>query len=81
MAMLNDLPTERITAALRFLATEAKLSQEKLAVRVGMSQSAVGRRLHGDTSLTVDDLDALAKALGYEVTVTLTPKTAVAAAA
>ena len=78
--MLDELPTRRITAALRFLATEARISQEKLATRAGMSQSAVGRRLHGDTAITLEDLDTLAGALGYDVSITLTAKTAVLAA-
>ena len=79
--MLNDLPMERITAALRFLTIEARFSQEKLALKVGMSQSSVGRRLHGDTAITLDDLDAIADALGYEVTVTLRRKQPAAVAA
>jgi len=71
--MMNDLPTQRIAAALRFLATEAKLSQEKLAERAGMSQSAVNRKLSGTTSPTIEDLDKLAEALGYQIKVTFEP--------
>lgn len=79
--MLNDIPTERITAALRFLAAEARMSQEKIAERVNLSQSSVGRRLHGETSLTTEDLDSIADALGYEVTVTFKKKAPAAIAA
>lgn len=79
--MLNDLPTERITAALRFLAAEARMSQDKIAAAVNLSQSSVGRRLHGDTALTIVDLDAIANALGYEVTVSFREKQTAAVAA
>ncbi|WP_417556515.1 helix-turn-helix domain-containing protein [Microbacterium sp.] len=70
--MFTDLPIQRVTSALRFSAHEAGLSQEKLAAKVGMSQSAVGRRLAGDTPLTLADLDALASACGIRVSVTFT---------
>ena len=70
MAMMENLPTGSIAAALRFMAFEKKLSQTKLADEAGMSQSAVNRRLSGETDLTLDDLDHLAKALGKQVRVT-----------
>lgn len=69
--MLDDLPIQRVTPALRFLATEAKLSQGKLATKLGMSQSAVARRLNGDTDLGLADLERFAAAMGYEVRVSL----------
>lgn len=68
--MLNDLPTERVTPALRFLAAEAKLSQQSLGERVGLSQSAMARRLSGDTPTNLDDLSRIAGALGYDVRIT-----------
>lgn len=70
--MLNELTTERITSALRFLTREARISQEKLATKVGMSTSAVTRRLSGETPITIDDLERMAAALGYSVRVTFT---------
>lgn len=72
--MLNNLPTDRVTPALRFLAAEARMSQERLAAKVGLSQSAVGRRLSGDTPINIDDVARFAAAMGYEVTVTFSPR-------
>lgn len=77
--MFTDLPIQRVTAALRFSAREAGLSQEKLASKIGMSQSAVGRRLSGDTPLTLHDLAIMAEACGVQVTVTFSDAIEVAA--
>lgn len=65
--MLSHLPTERVTTALRMLSVEAGLSQEKLGAKVGMSQSAIARRLSGDTPIDLVDLAEIATALGYSV--------------
>ena len=70
LLMMENIPTQRITSALKFLAVDAKLSQGSLAEKAGMSQSAVNRRFSGETSLSVEDLEHLAEALGYRVKVT-----------
>ena len=69
--MLNELPTQRVTPALRFLASEARISQEKLAAKVGMSSSAMTRRLSGETPIVLSELERIAGALGYDVRVSL----------
>lgn len=69
--MLNELPTERVTAALRFSLQEAHMSQETLAKRVGLSFSALNRRLAGQTPITLKDLDRIADALNLDVRVSL----------
>ncbi len=78
--MLNELPTERITPALRFLAVEARLSQEKLAAKVGMSTSAVARRLSGETPMDLDDLSRFAAALGQDIRISFVPNETTAGA-
>lgn len=74
--MLDNLPTERVTPALRFLATEARLSQEKLAAKVGMSQSAMARRLSGETPIDLEEAARIAAALGYDIKVSFTESAA-----
>lgn len=69
--MFTDLPTQRVTAALKFSAHEAGLTQGTLATKVGMSPSAIGRRLSGETPITLEDLNTLASACGLRVKVTL----------
>ncbi|WP_227468384.1 helix-turn-helix domain-containing protein [Microbacterium sp. YJN-G] len=78
--MFTDLPIQRVTSVLRFSAREAGMSQEKLAAKVGMSQSAVGRRLSGDTPLTLADLDAIATACGMRVSISFAEIETLAAA-
>lgn len=71
--MLNDLPIQRVPSALRFAIVDARMSQQKLAAAAGYSTSAVSRRLAGDTPLTLDDLERLAGAAGFTVSITLNP--------
>lgn len=71
--MLNDLPTGRMTSALRFAAAEAKLSQTKLADKVGMSFSTMQRRMSGDVGMTLEEAERIAEGLGYRLTFTMTP--------
>lgn len=79
--MLNELPTERVTPALRFLAVEARVSQEKLAGKVGISSSAMARRLSGETPIDLTDLERIAGALGYDVRVSFVARDGVDAVA
>lgn len=73
IVMMENLPTQRITSAIKFLAIENKMSQTKLAKASGMSQSAINRRLTGQTSLTIEDLNQLAQALGQEIRISFIP--------
>ena len=72
--MLNDIPIQRVTSALRFMQSDAGLTREELARRAGMSQSAVSRRFTAETPITLDDLAILTNAAGFEVTLSFTPR-------
>ena len=62
-----------MTSALRFAAVDAKLSQSKLADKVGMAFSTLQRRLSGEVGMSLEDADRIATGLGYRLTFTLTP--------
>ena len=56
-------------------AMEAKgLSQGQLAVRLGISQSAISQMLNGTGNLTLQTLSYLAAELGFAVEIAATPK-------
>lgn len=57
------------------LSVEARLSQQKLADKVGMSQSAIARRLSGDTPIDLSELDEIATALGYSLRISFIENT------
>ncbi|WP_406285771.1 multiprotein-bridging factor 1 family protein [Embleya sp. NBC_00896] len=52
------------------------MTQTRLAVAAGMTQSAVARFEAGGTVPTIQVLERLAKALGADLVVRLTPRTA-----
>jgi transcriptional regulator with XRE-family HTH domain len=72
--MLENVPTERVAVALRFLKAEGKQTDQRIADSVGMSQSSVHRRLSEETPMTLDDLKVLASALGHNVVISFFPK-------
>ncbi|MDD7813640.1 helix-turn-helix transcriptional regulator [Mycobacterium sp. CSUR Q5927] len=55
-------------------------TQESLSRRVGMLQQSLSRRLTGQTAITVDDLDRIARALGVELAALLPSSTVTARA-
>jgi|GEM_PF-3641211 len=73
--MLQNVPTQRVAQALRFLKVEGKQTDQRIGDRVGMSQSSVHRRLSEETPMTLDDLQLLAGALGHDVTVSFSART------
>jgi transcriptional regulator with XRE-family HTH domain len=79
--MLEKVPTERVAQALRFLKAEGKQTDQRIADRIGMSQSSVHRRLSEETPMTLDDLTLLARALGHDVTVSFSPQSTPAVSA
>lgn len=62
----------------RELREQQGLSQTELATRTGMTQPAVARFEAGGTVPTLPVLDRLARSLGVELSVQLTPSSSVA---
>jgi transcriptional regulator with XRE-family HTH domain len=58
--------TERVAAKVRGVMGEARISQTALAERLGIPQQRLSRRLSGDVSMTLDEVYAIAGALGVE---------------
>jgi antitoxin component HigA of HigAB toxin-antitoxin module len=68
---MTTSPTERVGAPKKGTATivwgllgERRLTAKALADTIGMSKSALGRRLTGEKDFTVQELKAVAAALG-----------------
>lgn len=55
---------EKIAEAVRVEMARARVSQRVLAERTGLSQSAISRRMTGETAFDLDDLEKMAAALG-----------------
>ena len=70
--MSNPVSAERVIEDLRVEIFRKRISQEQLATKAGMSQSAISRRLNGTVSPTIDELAKLADAAELELQVTLT---------
>lgn len=56
--------TKVIAEVVQTLMDEHGISQNRLAARIGKSQSYVSTRTRGEQAWTTDDIDAIAKALG-----------------
>lgn len=63
--------TERVIDDLRVGIFRKRKSQERIAASAGMSQSAISRRLSGEVSPTISELERIAGAAGYHLDVTL----------
>lgn len=59
---------EQVAEEVRALMARRRISGVQLAKRIGKSQTYVWRRLSGETPFDVDDLEALAGALGVPAT-------------
>ena len=66
-------PTAQTGRNVRAEMARAGVSQIDLAERVGLSQSGLSKRLRGDVPFDVNELDAIATALGVPV-VSLLPQ-------
>lgn len=67
MSTVTDMPTSlsaRVARRARGLAAENGLSQAAIAAALGTSQQNVSRRMSGQIAFTLDELEALAGALG-----------------
>lgn len=56
--------SESVRTHLRLAYRQSGLSQRDLAERMGLSHASLGRLLKGERKVTVDDVDAMAEALG-----------------
>jgi transcriptional regulator with XRE-family HTH domain len=63
--------THRVVEDLRVALFRKGISQQAVAERTGMSQSAVSRRLSGDVPATLNDLESFAAAAGAELHIEL----------
>lgn len=71
--MATESPTQRVVEELRVELFRRGLSQTGISDQVGMSPSAISRRLNGDVSPTLDELSALAAAAGQALEISLVP--------
>lgn len=72
--MATESSAQRVVEDLRVEFIRRRISQEKLAqTLVGMSQSKISRRLKGEISPTLAELEALAAAADLSVEITLHP--------
>lgn len=60
---------DEVAAEVRSLMGRHRVSQTRLATALGMSQSALSRRLNGEKAFDVDDLATIAEELKFELEV------------
>lgn len=70
--MLSTIGAHRVIEALRVELFRRKVTQERISTATGMSQSKVSRRLNGNVSPTLDELESIAAAAGLHVDISLT---------
>ena len=61
---MTDLPAQRVAATVRAEMARRRVTQDQVAQRLGLSQSAVSRRLGGHLPFDVAELSAVAEILG-----------------
>jgi transcriptional regulator with XRE-family HTH domain len=64
---------ERAAAQIRALMAARKRTSGELATALGLSQSAASRRMHGDGTFTLDEIQATADWLEVPITDIITP--------
>ena len=57
----------RVGERVMMLLFRTKTSQTKLAMRIGLTQTALSRKLHGERKWTLDDLYSISDALGISI--------------
>lgn len=70
MTNLNSIVANRITSEMDRLQT----TRNALASKAGMNDSTLGRKIKGQTSFTISEVDTLATALGLTVLDLMTPE-------
>lgn len=72
--MQTNLVAESVAAEVRAAIARKRYSANKLAADLGMSQSALARRLQGRVAFDVEELAAVAEKLGVTVSSLLAPE-------
>ena len=71
--VIQNEGVERVIEALRVELFKKRISQERLAIATGMSQSKISRRLSGDVPPSLAELEQMALAADLKLTVELRP--------
>lgn len=77
--LLNDPEIKReydslaVAKMIYSVRTEANLTQEQLAKRIGTRQANISRVEKGSSNITVDTLSKIAEATGYELVISMKP--------
>lgn len=74
--MSHQSSAERVIEDLRVEIFRQRLTQGRIAASTGYSQSTISRRLSGEVSPTLDELEKIAAAAGREIVVELRPAVA-----
>lgn len=61
---MSNLPTERVAAEVRAAMARHRITQEHMARLLGLSQTALSRRLTGAVAFDVNELARVAEHLG-----------------
>lgn len=78
--MSQPVSAQRVIEDLRVELFRKRISQERIAIETGMSQSAIGRRLKGDVAPTLGEVETIANAIGYDLQISLVERTPTATA-
>jgi transcriptional regulator with XRE-family HTH domain len=68
---VSDNLSRQVSTEIRAWMARRGLTQQDVALALGISRQAVSARLNGQTQWTLDDLAAVAEALGVSVTTLL----------
>ena len=69
----SDSVSRQVSTEIRAWMARRALTQQDIALALGISRQAVSARLNGQTQWTLDDLAAVAEELGVSVTTLLSP--------
>lgn len=72
--MSDSSLNERVAEEVRVTLARRRLSASELARRMGVTQPYISRRLTGDITISIDDLEKMADALEVEITALLPKK-------
>lgn len=70
------LSAQRVVEDLRVELFRKRISQEQVATEAGMSQSAISRRLKSEVPSTLEEVERIANAIGFELQVSLVARPA-----
>lgn len=73
MARMDTTMNERVAEEIRVLLARRQITATELARKAGMTQRSISRRITGEKTIDVDDLERIARALDIPVTALLPP--------